>query len=163
MTVTATTARIATLLELVPNPDSPGALLIKKVFGNIPRVIQDANIPAAVIFPGEATYDTEIAGDQTLTTTRLYRVVLFIQDAQLGTTTQGQVVTAPFFDAIINYFIARPGLPSPSNTQDVVGETALSGDGGYQLTEYPLGSAKFYHSVEFRLTVIESTNISYAD
>lgn len=165
MTVKTTTAQLAAFLRLVPNPDNTSVALLAFVHENIPRVLQDANCPCAVLFPAEAAYSISDLGNQTLETARRYRIVVFIENALYGTASQGQVIIAPFFDAIADYIVARPGLPlsTISPPRPVVGETSLVSDEGYSLTEYPIGSQKLYHSIEFVLEVIEIENIVYAD
>jgi len=155
MSVVTTSARIAAMAALIPG--------ITTAFPSIPRVVQDAELPAVVIFPGEATYDVDTFGDNDVVETRLYRILFLIQKAAYGTEDQAQVAIEPFFNTIRDYFLARPGLELTGAMlpQTVVYNATMLGDSGYQIIGYPQGSD--YAAIEYRLQVVEFAEVNYAD
>lgn len=156
MTVVTTSARIAAMAALIPG--------IQTAFASIPRVVQDAELPAVVIFPGEATYDVDTFGDNDVVETRLYRILFLIQKAAYGTETQAQVAIEPFFNTIRDYFLARPGLELTGATlpQVVVYDSVMLGDSGYQIIGYPDAQSS-YAAIEYRLSVKEWSAVAYQD
>ncbi len=156
MSVVTTSARIAAMAQLIPG--------ITVAFPSIPRVVQDAELPAVVVFPGEATYDVDTFGDNDVVETRLYRVLFLIQKAAYGTEDQAQVAIEPFFNTIRDYFLARPGLELTGATlpQTVVYNSTMIGDSGYQIIGYP-DQQSSYAAIEYRLSVIEFAEVNYAD
>ncbi len=139
-------------------------------FQNIPRVLQDAQLPASVIWPGQATYDTDGLGDQEVLETRVYEMVLYMNEALFGTSGQMQSEADPFFDQVRDYFLARPGLELDAEGA-VQSESAfnarLLGDGGLTVGPYPLNAsgdgAKDYIQVRWRLEVQEIALINFRD
>lgn len=135
---------------------------VKKAYAQIPRVLQNAELPAVVIFPSAA--QTEREGADMSDETRTYVAFLAIAEALLGTETQGQINTAPYFDRVKTYFMGRGGLElnEGTNPQDVVFEARFLGDDGFQVIPYPL-SGKLYAAIQFRHEVEEYANIEYQD
>lgn len=144
MSVQTTRARLAAMYALVTG--------ITKAFPDIPRVVQDAELPAVVIWPGEATYDTDSGGDNDVLETRTYQAFLLVQNLQLGTENQAQIAVDPFIDRIRDYFLARPGLEltGASPPQMVVDNATLLRDSGYIVQNYggvDYGAVIFYHQI----------------
>src|SRR5579885_1854199 len=82
---------------------------INTAFLNIPRALQAAHLPACVVWPGQADYADDL-GEQEILETRIYEIVLYLDEARFGTEGQGQLEADPFFDAVRDHFRARPGL-----------------------------------------------------
>lgn len=159
MSVQTTTQRLAAMYNAING--------ITRAFENIPRAILPAELPAVVIEPGAATYDSDTFGDNDVLETREYRATLFIDVAQFGTEKQGQVKVAPWFDTIRNYFLARPGLELDGETppQVVVYNATLLGDNGFQIISYPTGGgiASEFAIIVFRHQVKEWASVAYQD
>lgn len=135
----------------------------------IPRVLQDANLPEVVIFPGRAVYDSSNdLGEQMVKETRIYEMVLYVSKAAFGTEGSLQLDADSFFDQVKQYFLARPGLeinaPGAQQSESVYDSTLL-GDSGLQVGPYPLagqGSPE-YVQIRWQLQVEEVEAILYAD
>lgn len=146
---------------------------VRTHFNNIPRRLQDAQLPASVVFPGRATHAYGPSSDNTeefITETRVYRMVLYISNAQLGTSGQGEIDADPFFDSVLSHFAARPGLELDSEgaQQSVsVLDAALLTDGGLQVGPYPLGNgaepSPEYIQIAWDMQVTELIEIHYED
>ena len=131
-------------------------------FRYIPHVIQDGELPAWIVLPGEGAYSVTEYGNETLISTRTYRILVLTGRAGQGSQSQGQIVVEPYLDSVPQYFAARPGLPSLTDALDVLGEVQVPiSDTGYIVINYPQQSDTFYHGIEFRLTVRELTTIDY--
>lgn len=146
MNTSEVTARLAAMYELIPG--------ITKAFTYIPRTLQPAYLPAVIIYPGEALYDTDTVGDGTVQSIELYRAVLYFDQSLFGTENQTETGVLPMIDAIKDYFFERPGLQLdtlPKPESDVVFNARLIRSGGYQLTSYATGTDKQtdYGSVTF--------------
>lgn len=159
MSVDTTIVRMAAMWRNIPG--------IVTVFENIPRVIHPAECPCVVIFPGEATYDTDSMGDNDGIEPRTYRPTLFVRPTFMGIEEQGQEEIEPFFALARDYFLARPGLELDGETEPgvVVYEARFRGDGGYQVLPYPTGATELmdFAAIEWRHEVKEWFNITYAD
>lgn len=134
----------------------------------IPRVLQDAELPGVVIFPGAATYDTDSFGDQMVLDTRIYEMVLYLAKASFGTEGQLEVQADPFFDQVRDYFLARPGLELDAETthqSETQYDSQLLGDSGLQVGPYPLAGAESasYIQIRWRLQVKELAAVTYHD
>lgn len=156
MSVTTTTTRIAAMWRNVEG--------ITKAFTDIPRVLLPVELPAVVIFPGAATYDTDAEGDNDVLETRVYQMNLYVEKAAFGTENQAQIKVNPFFDRVRDYFLARPGLELDDATlpQDVVYTARITGDSGFQIFEYPPGGDQ-YAAISFTLQVQEWAAVAYQD
>lgn len=141
---------------------------VKTAYLQIPRALQDAELPGAVIFPGAALYDTDTLGDQMVDVIRVYEMILYIERAAFGTEGQGQLDADTFFDQVSTFFLARPGLELPAqgaNQVESAYDALLLGDNGLQVGPYPLqgqGSPD-YVQIRWRLQVKEVAPILYAD
>lgn len=142
---------------------------VRTAFTNIPRVLQDAQLPAFVIFPGPATFDTYEEGQDIVKETRLYRLTLYVQNAAFGTTGDLEINTDPFFTSVRDFFLARPGLELDTDPNPKIPSAfnaKLLGDGGYQIGPYPLtggAGTTDYIQIAWQLQVIELAQINYAD
>lgn len=139
-------------------------------FTNIPRVLQDAQLPASVVFNGAATYDKHKFGNDMVEETRIYQLMLFVQNAAYGTTGSLQIDCDPFFEAVRNYFLARPGLELDSDPNPKIPsafDAELLGDGGFSVGPYPLNASESdatkYVQIRWQLQVKEIAQIDYAD
>lgn len=136
-------------------------------FLQIPRVLQDAQLPASVVFPGQATYDTDTLGDQMVLETRTYDMVLYVANAAFDTSGQLEIQTDPFFAAVRDYFLARPGLEldgEGAHQVEIQFNSQLLGDGGLQVGPYPLsGGTTDYIQIRWQLRVQEVAAITYHD
>lgn len=135
----------------------------------IPRKLNDAELPGVVIFPGAATYDnTDALGEQMVLDTRIYEMVLYLAKAQFDTEGQLEIDADPFFDQVRDYFLARPGLEldAQGTTQsESVYDSNILGDGGLQIGPYPIqgqGSPD-YIQIRWRLQVREVAAVAYHD
>lgn len=153
---------IAAMFQFIPG--------VRTAFTNIPRVLQDAELPASVVFNGPATYDKHTLGEQMVRETRTYQLMLFVQNAAFDTMGQSQIDCDPFFQAVRNYFLARPGLALESDPDPkipAVEDAELLGDGGYSVGPYPLNAggtgATNYVQIRWQLQVREIAQIDYAD
>ena len=134
----------------------------------IPRALQDAELPGVVIFPGAATSDREILGEEMVLDTRVYEMVLYLSKAQFGTEGQLEVQADPFFDQVRDYFLARPGLEleaQGAQQSESAYDAVILGDGGLQVGAYPLSGqgSPDYIQIRWRLQVKEVATISYQD
>ncbi len=136
---------------------------VRTAYDNIPTVLQAAELPGLVIFPGKGTYNTDEQGDQTNVITRIYRMVLYLAEAPLNTEGQTQIEADPFFDAVPAHFSGRPQLTLDGATepQNSVFNSALLEDDGFQIGAYPLTTDKQYALIEWRLQVVELADIDY--
>ena len=158
MSVTTTTARLAALWRNIDG--------VQKVFDKIPRVVQDAELPAVIILPGEATYDTDAPGDNDVLITRTYRMLLLVFNAGLGTEGKAQTAAEPFFDRVRDYFLARPGLElyGAADPQVVEYNARLLSDSGFIYQAYPGGTnSPEYGAIEFRQQVQTWASVVYQD
>lgn len=157
MTVEIVTARLAAMGALITG--------VTTSFANIPRVLQDVELPALVVYPGAATYEYGPQGSDTVQETRAYDLTLYIARTAFGTETQGQVAVAPFFDRIRAYFAARPGLELDGAAEPRVRvyNALLTNDSGLQVIEYPAESGDTYFAISARVEVTELHDITYQD
>lgn len=157
MTVEFTIARIATIIN-----NNPGGVGGAQAFTQIPREIQDNQLPAIVILPGPATYDTDSMGDEIVVEKRLYNVNFFYSRIDVGTEGQAQSECVPYFSRIRDFFNARPGLWDTGATQpeDVQFDSRLRGDQGFEKVQY---GANTFYGIRFQLEVTEIAEIDYAD
>lgn len=155
MTVEITSARLAA---------NYGEILgIRRAFEYIPRVIQIAELPAVVIFPGGVVDVND--DDEMVIEVRDYIGMLLISPVGMGTETQGQILTEPLFDRVRDYFIQRHGLEldTPQETpQIVVFNASFEGDDGFQILQYPLNGTP-YAGIQFRHRITEYADITYKD
>lgn len=147
---------------------------VRTAFTQIPRRLQDAQLPASVVFPGQATHNYGPASDDTeefIKETRTYKMILYISNAQLGTSGQGEIDADPFFDDVLRHFSARPGLELNSEgaqQSESVLNAALLTDGGLQVGPYPLGGggaepSPDYIQIGWDLQVVELIEVNYQD
>jgi hypothetical protein len=133
---------------------------VQHVYAHIPRVIQPAELPGVIVFPGEASYE-DFASDMTMEN-RVYRCWLFLAEAKLGVEGQAEIDADPWFDRVRSHFVARPGLELDDTTppQDIVFDSTYEGDSGFTIRPY---GNKQYGIIEFRLRVNELADIAYQD
>lgn len=160
MSESATRTRIAHMLGEINGIVTP--------FVNIPRRLQDAQLPASVVFPGRATHSKTDLGEQLIAENRIYKIVLYINNAEFGAAGQTEIQADPFFDTVIQHFAARPGLELDSegaNQTYSVLTTALLGDSGLTVGSYPLAGqgGDEYIQISFDLQVQEIIEIVYHD
>lgn len=135
----------------------------------IPRVLQDAELPGVVIFPGRSVYDSSNElGEQMVKDTRIYEMVLYLSKALYGVEGQIEIQADPFFDQVKLYFLARPGLEldaQGASQSESVYDSMLLGDGGLQVGPYPLSGqgSPDYIQIRWQLQVEEVMEIDYAD
>lgn len=140
---------------------------VRTAYANIPRALQDAALPGAVVFPGRATH----AKDETeafIHETRIYRMVLYIEKAAFGTEGQGEIDADPFFDSVLLHFAARPGLELNSEgaqQSESVLDAEMLTDGGLQVGPYPLAGqgTPDYIQIAWDLQVTELIEVNYQD
>lgn len=135
---------------------------------NIPRVLQDAELPGVVIFPGRAVYDSSSFGEQIVKETRIYEMVLYLAKALFGSEGQLEVQADPFFDQVKLYFLAHPGLEldaEGATQSESVYDSTLLGDGGLTVGPYPLAGqgSPDYIQIRWQLQVEEVEPIAYRD
>lgn len=147
---------------------------VQTAFTQIPRRLQDAQLPASVVFPGVATHNYGPGSDDTeqfIRETRTYKMILYISNASFGTSGQGEIDADPFFDDVLGHFSARPGLElnkeAASQSYSVL-NAALLTDGGLQVGPYPLGGSGTepspdYIQIGWDLQVEEIIEIVYRD
>ena len=155
MTVETTRARIVALCG-----DIEG---VTTAFDNIPRALLDVELPAFVVFPGAATYNINVDGNDIVVETRTYRLILFVASAALGTESAAQLAVDPFFDRVRDHFMARPGLELATDDA-IVRRARLLGDDGFQVRPYPLQAGEripLYAAIEWRLQVEEMAEIAH--
>jgi len=137
---------------------------ITTAYTYIPRTLQAAQLPAIVIEPGEAAYDTGSVGDAQVMSTEIYRATLFYDLAAFGTATQSETGLLPLIDTIKDYFFKRPGLELDTDVPQVavVYNAQLTRSGGYRLLSYPTGSDKVadFATVTFFHQVMELSEIT---
>lgn len=155
--VTGATLRLAALWREIEG--------IRTAFDTIPRVIQPAQCPAVIIFPGEATYDLSTQGEQAVRDDRIYRMVLFYAPAAFGTATQQQTNLTPFLDTVRDFFVGRPGLALAGQPRNVIGTSQTQGDSGYQVIDYATGEkeAQEFAGSEFRIRIQLWVPVTYYD
>lgn len=130
---------------------------VRTAFDSIPRKLQIAQLPGVVIFPAEATLDSDYSyGEQTVRERRVYRMVLYLEEMPLNEGDQLQIEADPFFEAVKARFVNRPQLTLDDDpNSDAVLDSNLLGDGGLQVGPYPLQSDSAYLLIEWRIEVIE--------
>lgn len=144
---------------------------IRTAFVNIPRKLLKAQLPATVVFPGRATHSKSSLGEQMIDETRIYKIVLYVDEAAFGSEGQTELETDPFFDSVLQHFAARPGLELDSEgaQQSVsVLNAQLSADGGLVVGPYPFPSAgpepsPDYVQIQWDLQVEDIVEINYED
>lgn len=135
-------------------------------FYQIPRALQDAQLPGVVVFPAAAEYDRETYGEQLEMETRIYEMVLYIEKAAFGTEGQTELDADTYFDQVKPYFDARPGLELDSqgtNQAFSVYQSHILGDGGFQVGPYPLQGqdSPQYVQIRWRLQVMNLSQVIY--
>lgn len=158
MNISETIAKIAVLAGNVSG--------INTAFNYIPRTLKPAQTPAVIIFPGRASGDLTTFGENIYDETRDYRIVLFKALAAFGTETQQEVEIFPIFEALRDYFIARPGLQlTSSEVNPVVLQARVIGDNGYAITDYPADANQTapFATMELLLRVRDVHPINYQD
>lgn len=131
---------------------------ITKAFARIPRKLEDAELPAAVVFPGQATY--ERAGGDVRRVTRDYQIAVYVLKGLQGGETQGQEAVEPFFERVLDYFEARPGLELNGAALAVL-DAQLVSDGGVQAIGF--GETEQFIGTTFTIRVTELLQIEYQD
>lgn len=157
MTVATTTTRLSQMYRLIPG--------ITTAYTYIPRTLQTAQLPAIVIEPGQAAYDTDNWGTEMVMSIETYRATLFYDQALFGTETQSETGLLPLIDSIKTYFFQRPGLQldTLSDPQaDVVFNAKIVGSSGYRIQSYPVGGDKVadFATVSFTHQVSELSQIT---
>lgn len=159
MTVASVTERLALMWANIDGIRTP--------FKQVPRVILGAQVPAVVIFPGEAQYNLTTLSEQIVVEHRTYDMVLFYAPALFGTATQQQIGIEPFFTTVRDYFLARPGLTldGADPPQNVVYDAKILGDSGFQLVDYASGESEItsFAAIRFRIRVDETAQVLYKD
>jgi hypothetical protein len=160
MSVATTRRRIANMWA--------GVTGVRTVYYEIPRVLQDAELPGVVIFPGSATYDTDYLGDQMVLEARGYEMVLYLSRAAFETEGQLEIAADPFFNQVRDYFLARPGLEIDAQgaaQSESQYQALVTGDDGLQVGPYPLAGvgSPDYVQIRWHLQVREVAAIAYHD
>jgi hypothetical protein len=133
---------------------------VQHVYDHIPRVIQTAELPGVIVFPGEMS--STLDASDLVSDDRIYRSWLFLAEAKLGVEGQAEIDADPWFSRVRDHFVAHPGLELDDITppQDIVFNSAFEGDSGFTLRPY---GGKDYAVIEFRLRVNELAGIAYQD
>ena len=160
MTEALTRTRIAAMMGEING--------VRTAFAQIPRGLQDAQLPAAVVFPGQATHDRNSMGEQLVLETRVYKIVLYIANASFDTSGQGEINADPFFDDVLAKFAGSPGLELKSEGVQQsysVLQTELLTDGGLQVGAYPIAGqgSPDYVQIQWDLQVQEIVQVNYSD
>lgn len=158
MTVAATRADIVAMCKQITG--------LGKVHPNIPRVIQDAELPAVIVFPRRSDYNLTDYGETMVGKPRLYDVVCYIKKVSFGTEEEGETALEPFIERVANHFLARPGLEidGESLPREVVFDVRVIGDEGIQALPYPpIAEADVYWATTTHLMVEEIEDIAYQD
>ncbi len=135
---------------------------VQNATAKIPRTIQAAQLPYVVVFPDASQVTRN--GDGMLQEVRSYRATLFIEVAVLGSKNQGYDKANPYYEAVRDYFMGRPGLDISSSSDDVF-DAEFLGDNGFNLTVYPpVGDeATAFVSITFRHRVTQLLSYQYKD
>lgn len=157
MTVATTTLRLKAMYELIPG--------VKTAYAYIPRTLLAAQLPAIVIEPGQAAYDTDNWGTEMVMSIETYRATLFYDQSLFGTETQSESGLLPLIDSIKTYFFQRPGLQLdtlPDPEADVVFNAKLIGNSGYRIQSFPTGKDTLtdFATVSFTHQVSELSQIT---
>lgn len=159
MSTTLTKRRLADMYALIPG--------IVKAFTYVPRIINAADCPAVVIQTGQSQDDEITTGENDVMETRFYTATLYLDYARFGTESQSEDALDPFFDAVRDYFLARPGLElaSASEPQIVVYKAFFRGDSGFNLVQYATGGEAIgeFAATRFRHEVLEWHRVDYQD
>ena len=156
-----TRIRIAGMCQLIPG--------IRTSFTNIPRQVQDAQLPAMLVLPGPATFDIQTESSQIVMETRNYQLILLVQNAAFGTSGDLELQCDPFFAAVRDYFMARPGLELDTQGDPkipTVLDAKLLGDGGLSVGSFPLQAgpdSPNYIMIRWQLQVRELIPVNFAD
>ena len=164
MAVEQTRARIVTLLQQfqVANPT-----MLKYVHEYIPKAIATVELPCAIVFPGEATYQYASMGENITglganmaREIRFYEIVIYLNEGNMGTARQAEVRADPLYGALFNFFASRPGLEDTTQTppQTVVEESKVIGDYGFERVTY--GDTTEQAAIRLRLQVKEIYKIT---
>lgn len=159
---TPTRIVIAGLCSLIPG--------VRTSFTQIPRMVQDAQLPAMIVLPGPASFDNVIESVQMVLETRIYQLVLLVQNAAFGTSGDLELQCDPFFKSVRDFFFARPGLEE-LDTQGVpkipsVLNAKLLGDNGLNIGAFPFqggSDTPEYVQIIWRLQVQEIVPVNFAD
>lgn len=143
---------------------------VETFFDNIPRVLQVAQLPALVVFPGAAVLESLGSDGDALVVqeARLYELVLYVAQANLGTEGQGEIECDPYFQSMERAFLARPGLELPSEGNEQTYsclQSTLLGDGGLQSGPYPVSGqdGPEYLQIHWQLRIEEVDSVAYRD
>lgn len=137
---------------------------LKKVFSRVPRALQDAMLPALVVWPGPMTRSQNGSGMSNRS--RIFRPILYVFSAGLGTEEQGENLVYPWFDLVADHFEARPGLSLAANedrAEVITLDHVFQGDQGYVQAPFPLNTENSYHAIIFQHTLDTVHRIVYRD
>lgn len=135
---------------------------IEKTFARPPRVLQNAELPALVVFVGRSTYNLLSHGEQMNMDNRVYDVVLYAASAGDGTEGQSEEECETLMERVKAHYIATPGLELSGSSLSVY-DTEMLGDSGIQYLRYPLNApnAKAYIGSVFQIRVSDLEEIDY--
>lgn len=129
---------------------------VRRAYSTLPPQIPDADLPAALTFPREATYDFLSAGEDQDVEQRNWLLWVLVAPREQGVPGEMETRAEPFIDAIKTYFKARPSL---TMLHGII-RAWLTGDGGPRQLEW---AGVVYWGVEFRLSVRILEKRVYAD
>lgn len=151
MNLAETTARIAACAAQIPG--------ISTSFTTIPRVVQDAQLPAVVVLPGTGTYAED--GAEQFLIERQFKVLVLVKNATQGVQGEYQGNILSLIDAVIQHFLERPGLELSLNEGAISYNATVVSDEGYQNVSY--GDEAAYLGTIINMKVTDLSDIEYQD
>lgn len=129
---------------------------VKRAYADAPNSISAADAPLFVNLPADAEWDDDVYGAEIYQETGNYRMILYV--APRGSGMPGEVVnkTRPFLKRVKDFFVARPKLDALAGVQ----AAKVTGHGGIVGLKY---GDDDWVGVEFRLSVVEISNYTFAD
>ena len=133
---------------------------------NAPRVIDEADMPLFINFPGPATYSESSRGEDFYEETRQYNLRLYAKNFATGIEGEAEAMLRELIPATVVFFTARPSLGDLN-----LGIASLSGLAGRGATlRDDTGLTRFAFDdpqkpilgVEFHLMVVEDVQITFA-
>jgi hypothetical protein len=129
---------------------------VTKAFARVPRAIQPAELPCAIILPARATYDEDI-GHEEFTTSRVYQIALYVALEGDHREYMAESAVETFIELFQTYFQARPAI-KPAGSGEAFNVT-LDGDSGPAALPFPPGAnretgGQIYGGVVFDLTIV---------
>jgi hypothetical protein len=152
MTVDTTRARLAALQAQITG--------VVTAYPNVPRAVQEVELPAFMTLVGRATYSKQMLGELALVETRIYTQRLIIKTATLGIEGEAEDETTVFFDRVLDFFADRPQLQLDA-TSSVVYSAQITSDSGVIILPYPSAgnTVKYFAAIDFPTEVVEIRSI----